>query len=237
VIEKIVRNKRFGEVLEIKEWIKPNTYMVQEISNILGLYYDDRPISERVWAAWRHVVKNVDYPLLFGIIPIDAHFVTDYAYKSRSNAFDFWYYPEETISDGTGDCEDAGFLIASLLRAFLSEFNALAVIGKVLDANGKLLGYHAWAEAQFTVTQDGKTNWYVLEGTLDKMPEDWIKREDAYASGQEFWYSPMIYFNDVTLEIFEDFDTSKRHKKFIHPDVAKKLGILNKIKNLLRKEK
>jgi len=234
--EKIITNKRFGEALEIREWIKPKTYEVEALAIILGLNVDTYPIEKRVWKVWEYVVKNMEYPLLLGMVPVDSHFVTDYFYKHRSNAFDFWYYPEETLSDGTGDCEDMGILITSLLRTFISEYNALAVIGKVLDANGKLLGYHGWAESQLSVAGGSKTNWYVLEGTLDIMPDGWITREEAYKEGQDFQYVPMIYFNDVTLEILEDIDFGKRYKKFIPPHITeKKLWVIKKIVKLIKK--
>ena len=236
MIEKIITNKRFGETLEIREWIKPDTYMVRALSIVLGLNLDDKPLEKRVWKAWEYVVKEIEYPLLFGVVPVDAHFATDYFLKHRSNAFDFWYYPEETLSDGMADCEDCGFLIASLLRTFMSECNVLAVLGKVLNKSGRLLGYHGWAEAQFVTDPNiPVATWYLLEGTFDEMPETWITRADAYKEGQDFQYVPMIYFNDVTLEILEDIDFGKRHKKFIPPHATKQFKLMNKILRLVKK--
>jgi len=213
--EKIITNKRFGESFDLKEWITPNTHMVQELALRLGLKDHHTPPKYKILKAWEYVVEKIEYPFLLGIIPCDAHTITHYFRKTKRNMMDFWYFSPETISDGVGDCEDCAILITSLLRTFMVETDAVCVIGKVLDENGDLRGYHAWAEARFILTNDingSEFKWYVLEGTLDEI-SGWITRESAYEPGRTFTYEPMIRFNDKDIEIIEDIDFSYRFKK------------------------
>jgi len=77
-------------------------------------------------AAWRYVYENVDYVLS-----------------------EEWKTPAQTLREGTGDCEDVTFLIASMLPNMGIDRSSI-VIGNLVFPNGKE-ELHTWNEVNGTV--------------------------------------------------------------------------------------
>ena len=63
-----------------------------------------------------------------------AGYVADTISYRASRGRDPWLFPDETLAEGSGDCEDRAFLLASLLLASgVSPYNVRVAFGRVLD--------------------------------------------------------------------------------------------------------
>ena len=83
-----------------------------------------------------------------------------FSHKPDPRGYDTWYFPEETIVKGGGDCEDLAFLLAAVLEASgISRGCLRVVLGQLVDhaAGGPPRG-HAWV-----VYQDEQGAWQLLE--------------------------------------------------------------------------
>ena len=68
-------------------------------------------------------------------------------YTTRDRGLDAWYFPEETLARGQGDCEDRAFLLAALLlESGISGYCVRVAFGHVQDflAPGQRTFDHAW---------------------------------------------------------------------------------------------
>lgn len=69
-----------------------------------------------------------------------------YAYDSDVYGRDYWQLPRETLQRRTGDCEDYGILLVSLLRtAGYSEDRVFVVLGRKGES------YHAWVRIRLDI--------------------------------------------------------------------------------------
>ncbi|WP_243288768.1 transglutaminase domain-containing protein [Geothrix terrae] len=67
--------------------------------------------------------------------------------KGKSRGYDTWMYPDETLANGGGDCEDLAFLLASFLLAMgISGYVIRVALGEVRDLAkpNKAPHDHAW---------------------------------------------------------------------------------------------
>ncbi|KAA0250602.1 MAG: hypothetical protein EDX89_22640 [Acidobacteria bacterium] len=83
-----------------------------------------------------------------------------FRHEPDPRGYDTWYFPEETIVRGGGDCEDLAFLLAALLEAAGISRGCLRVaLGNIVDhANDGEPRGHAWV-----VYQDEPGAWRLLE--------------------------------------------------------------------------
>lgn len=156
--------KRFGqELLDVREFIRPGTYMVGELVA--------RERFARPEDAWAWVLSNIKYP--WGPMDQqDRHVLMAYL-EEESCSFmapktcrarfvyeqdDYWELPSETLRDRTADCDGRAFLLTSILRRVWPNLPAYATVGYYENYG------HVWV----TVWQDG--GWRVMETTLDKLP-------------------------------------------------------------------
>jgi hypothetical protein len=163
--------KRFGEeLLDVREFIRPGTYMVGELVA--------RQNFARPEDAWAWVLSNIRYP--WGPIDQqDRHVLMAYleeetcsflAPKTCRARFvyeqdDYWELPSEVLRDRMADCDGRAFLLTSILRRAFPDLPAYATVGYYLDYG------HVWV----AVWQDGTPphaggGWRVMETTLDKLP-------------------------------------------------------------------
>ncbi len=83
--------------------------------------------------------------------------------ETRDRRFDWWLFPEETLHEKTGDCEDRAFLLGALLLAVgISPYSVRVVLGSLynhLDENQETkLKDHVWVMYQNEIG-----NWVLLE--------------------------------------------------------------------------
>lgn len=103
---------------ETEQYVTPNNSVVKGLSARV-VSRDSETDVEKALDAWRWTYNNIKYKL-----------------SKR------WKTPEETVSEGTGDCEDVTFLIASMLPNMGVKDNVI-VLGK-LKHKGKEPEYHTW---------------------------------------------------------------------------------------------
>lgn len=171
----LVVSKRYGaERLDIREFIRPDTYMVAELVRRL-------PPDPDALYAW--VVQNIAYP--FGAEEtLDLHQECRYVTPSGQwrickQTDDFWNYPSETLADRVGDCDDKAFLLVSMLRHFYAPEEVFATVGYWQGFG------HVW------VVLRHPQGWRVYETTLQKVPSPM----PLVLEGPP--YDPLVRFNDV----------------------------------------
>lgn len=181
-----VARKRFpGEEWDVRQFIQPMTPGVRRIASRL-------PDVDFIQAAWEWVVRNIRYP--YGPQDtedrhtLEAFLKPDGSPKYRVTTDDFWSFPAETLAFGEGDCEDATFLLVSLLRTKLPPENVFATIGLFQDFG------HAWV-----TVMDGSTP-LVLETTPRRQDKMWFQRT---AEGPPYY--PFFRFNDQQVIIVRKF--------------------------------
>jgi hypothetical protein len=176
----------------------PRTPVTTDIREWLGTG-GTTPGGDRVLQSAVNGIAAMPAGSAWGTFDQRAHRVWDYVArhirynfdKDRQGYEDFWLFPDETLSLGIGDCEDSAILLAALLLAAgISPFCVRVILGKMYDANGVLLGQHAW-----TVYQDEGGVWRLLEATLDTVPSA-LPAADAMARpGGRQIYWPEFCFN------------------------------------------
>lgn len=122
-----------------------------------------------------------------------------FPYIPGEREFDFWLYPDETIAEGGGDCEDRAILLAALLLASgLSGYVVRVALGKLYNVRTKESRDHAWVMYR---NEDGR--WLCLEPLLHSK-----KARRAARSGRlpglmslpdPYEYVPYFVFNDSHL--------------------------------------
>ena len=104
----------------------------------------------------RNEIVNYKFFLLPNWIAIRDWIGNNIEYRDDSvvhGTGEFWQFSKETLTLGTGDCEDFAILVCSLLRAYdYSPNDVYVVIGKKGEA------LHAWAKVNL-----GVLGWYNLE--------------------------------------------------------------------------
>lgn len=177
----ITVRRRYGhEELDVREFVRPSTPMVQTLVRSIGR----RPARDY----WRWVVQHIRYPL-GDQANEDTH--REQRYIGPNGPLfdqitdDFWSYPSETLRDRVGDCEDRAFLLVSLLRHILPPERVYVAIGLFRGMG------HAW------VMVNERGIWEVFETTLtaDAIPvasQIITEAPDYYA---HFW------FNDVATHV------------------------------------
>ncbi len=120
--------------------------------------------------------------------------VGTFQYIPVGRKFDAWLFPDETLANGGGDCEDLAFLMAALLDAAgISSYCVRVALGRVNVLGGpKPLSFeHAWV-----MYQNEGGAWEILE------PMAWVKagRQTGAvpvfsAQTQSVEYVPYFVFN------------------------------------------
>lgn len=158
--------KRFGgELLDVREFIRPYTYMVDEL---VRLYSFKSPED-----AWTWVLTNIKYPwgpfdqqdrhvMLAYLEEESCRFLEPKVCRAKFvyQADDYWELPSEVLRDRMADCDGKSFLLASVLRRAFPNLPAYATVG-YYEGYG-----HVWVSIYYP---DG---WRVMETTLEKpLPE------------------------------------------------------------------
>lgn len=136
------------------------------------------------------------------------YFFKHFKYKPGSRSFDYWLFPDETIAEGGGDCEDRAILLASLfLASGISGYVVRVALGRLYDAEKKTSKDHAWVMYR---NEDGK--WMCLEPLLFTQEAKKISRKlsirKTIRPQVPYEYVPYFVFNDSHLwEMKNNTDT------------------------------
>lgn len=144
-MHRVIVSKRFGEWVDVRDFVRPNDYMVSAVVK-------SRP-SWTVRDLWQWVMEHIRYPS-GGLFSLDRHVL--YSYGKRYVSIDYWSYPSETLQARVGDCEDSAILLTSMLRR--AGYSAFATVGFYKDFG------HVWV----SMRRDGA--WLVLDTTLSSVP-------------------------------------------------------------------
>ena len=165
--------KRFGrETLDVREFIRPTSYMVAEVSD--RLWRRTRSIQMFVQKAYAFILTEVRTPT-GNLVTRDWHQLNAFHDEGSARplvteqANDFWAFPSETLTQRIGDCDDKCILLTSMLRRYIGANRVFCTVG-ALNGVG-----HMW------VTVDGR----VLETTAERPP---VQEGPPY--------DPMFRFND-----------------------------------------
>jgi hypothetical protein len=107
----------------------------------LDAFVDSLPGSEQ--EAFRHGVRGTFDRRATLLLRL----VRAIKYQTRDRGMDAWYFPEETLARGRGDCEDRAFLLAALLlESGISSYCVRLAFGHVQDflAPKQRKFDHAW---------------------------------------------------------------------------------------------
>ncbi len=197
---------------DIREWIsfEDNNIMkgiVRRLVKAKGLPIGKTPGSfdMRARVLWNYVASEIRY-------------VHD---SEKQKKRDFWLFPPEIATICEGDCEDASFLLASLLiSSGISPFCVRVVMGDVYDEKNRLLGSHCWP-----LYKNEMGKWCILESTLDRLPEC-MPEADILASGrQPFRYFPKYCFNNHHLwAVLPSKDKKIRYEHGLEKYVSERAG-------------
>ncbi|UCF83548.1 MAG: hypothetical protein JSV50_20665 [Desulfobacteraceae bacterium] len=89
-------------------------------------------------------------------------FVSKLKYIGSKRKADEWFFPEETLANGGGDCEDLAFVIASLLvESGISPYCVRVALGHFID-HGRGEGENTWDHAWVVYFTEGGV-WEILE--------------------------------------------------------------------------
>jgi hypothetical protein len=120
-----------------------------------------------------------------------AAFVGGLAYMPTGRGFDHWLFPDETLANGGGDCEDLAFLLAALLEASgVSSYCIRVTFGSVIDHSDPGAP-RRWDHAWVVYFNEGGV-WEILEPLTLATP-----RPSAALAPQarDFEYLPHFVFN------------------------------------------
>lgn len=186
MINPIIVKKRFGaEWTDIREFVRPNDYMV-------AMLVDSKP-TWTILEMWEWVVKNIKYP--FGVFSgPDRHHYAAYGWAGlpvlgpllasrKLKTSDYWSFPSETLRDGMGDCEDSAFLLVSMLRRAGPSLPTYATIGFFQEFG------HVWVSVWY------QGQWLILDTTIEDIPP-LIPTEQTRPA-----YDPLFRFNEQDIII------------------------------------
>lgn len=175
-VEGLTINARFGECMDVREFITPHAYEVRKVTRsiIKGSPEQD------IWGAWGWVVQNIKYP------KTDRRVMT--TSFGRFEQQDFFELPAEVVAEGYADCDGRTNLLVSLLVNSLGPSQVYGVLGNIRN-NG--IGGHAWVAVNLG-------EWYYLETTLQKLPASLTP-----ATSLEV-YHPIVLYNSEHVMLKSD---------------------------------
>lgn len=130
-----------------------------------------------------------------------------YLYRKEN---DFWQFPDETLYEKVGDCDDRALLIASLLiSSGISSFNVRVVLGKVRISSGAAVEIMEEFDHMWVMYKTECGQWVLLEPLMAIRPEDKEKDNIDLAKQSKILgkqdislvaeYVPYFLFNDTHL--------------------------------------
>jgi hypothetical protein len=215
----VIDGERF-ELFELNELFDYNRYVVKK-------FFEDCKTAKDVADK---VIRAVQYPFYLGQ-PDDTHKWNHFHGKwCKTITEDYWQLNSETALFLIGDCEDSSTLTVGGMRLKgVSPNNVYEVFGLVKDANGNILGGHAWVYSRDK--SFGTDKFVLVESTLDEPPErypevgstlDDLRKPFRY---ENIVYEPEWLFNDVQF-----IEVPSSDKRMMLKMVKRKKFVENKMK-------
>ena len=202
---------RFGDKYYVIEFVRPDTYEVERVSEELKGKDD----LETFLNVCKYIRDNFYYPLDWRKQPsCDGQFLKSRrglsTYHFRRCVPYMWMFPSEVINCGFGICIDTALLCTSIFRKL--GFISYVTLGALKDKKGRIIGYHAWTETLL------RGKWFLIETTIHtKSAVNHIPREDGYNGRWGIYYVPFAWFNEKEyieresiLQFVKFFGKSKR---------------------------
>ncbi len=210
------RTKRYP--IDIREFLTSERNSV--MSSVLSEIADSIPKDSR----YRFFERKRGY-FDYRAYKILEYVCDNVRYVSRSSRnFDSWLFPDETVAQRSGDCEDISFLIASLLIASgISPYMVRVALGHVLEKAAGTnettsIHQHAWVmyrseSGQWLLFDPLATN---TSWTASKSGKAG-KRVPKRTSSHSFEYRPAYVFNSDHLWRMEQPKTNTdSFTKYVH---------------------
>jgi hypothetical protein len=184
------RNRLYD--LDIREFL--NTKSNEVVARGVGDAIDHlRPSEQALFRSHRR--GSFD----FRVQIMSEYLARHFPYVPGPRGFDFWLFPDETIAEGGGDCEDRAILLAALLLASgVSGYVVRVAIGVLYDAEADDYRDHVWVMYR---NENGK--WMCLEPLLLTNQARRTARsrvaERTIPQGHPYEYIPYFVFNDAHL--------------------------------------
>jgi hypothetical protein len=138
------------------DWLRER-WTMRGLKRVTIIEKDKRP--EGTINVTKFFVQSLNCPT-FGTPRKHLQWVCDNI-KPRSESEDYWKFPEETLKDGFGDCEDGAILLANML--YHSGFSYWKILVSVYKTS---TGFHV------VVVYDGEVlDW--TNPTTKEIPQDW----------------------------------------------------------------
>lgn len=185
-------NKKISYEIDIREFLttKDNEVVASTIGSAVG---DLQPLEQARFRSRKP--GSFDYRVQV----IMRYFLKHFRYIPGKKRNDYWLFPDETIAEKGGDCEDRAILLAALLLASgVSGYVIRVALGRLYDAENSESKDHAWVMYR---NEDGK--WMCLEPLLlSKEAKDASRRLTARKTVPrpvQYEYIPYFVFNDSHL--------------------------------------
>jgi hypothetical protein len=185
-------NKKRLYDIDIREFLTTKDNEV--ITTTIGRVVDElQPEGQALFRSHRR--GSFDYRVQV----ISKYFFKHFKYIPGNRKFDYWLFPDETIAEAGGDCEDRAILLAALLLASgISGYVVRVALGRLYDAETKKSKDHAWVMYK---NEDGK--WMCLEPLLLSKEAKKASRKLALRKTipqqVQYEYIPFFIFNDCHL--------------------------------------
>lgn len=220
-------DKRFD--IDIREFITGKDNSV--IRRVVGKIAEGLPTDERTLFLSRQK-QSFDLRLR----AVTAYVSELIAYERGTRDFDYWLFPEETLANKKGDCEDRAFLLASLLLASgISSYSVRVALGKIYNQKTRMSHDHVWV-----MYKNESGIWMLIEPLLftGKARDHAIKldRKEITLPDEIVEYVPYYVFNDTHLwklknntidTTFEEYLQSREFWEKFDPEFA--AGVHNHI--------
>lgn len=166
-METIIVNKRFGEWVDVRDFVRPNDPMVADVV--------DARSDWTVESLWDWVLQHIRYPA-GSFLTLDYHSMVAFHRNipligwllgaRRYATIDFWEYPGEVLRDGMADCEGSSVLLASMIQRALPSPGVWVSVGYFFP--DRYVGGPGFGHVWVSLLENGR--WRVLDTTLLARP-------------------------------------------------------------------
>lgn len=178
--------------IDIREYIANRDNAV--IRRAVGQIADGLSSTDRVFFS-SHKQGSFD----FRMRKVTKYLSEQVRYARGPRGFDSWLFPEETLANGSGDCEDRAFLLASLLLSSgISSYVVRVALGKLYNQQTRESRDHVWV-----MYKNESGLWMLIEPLLHseqaRKRGEALRQKPARVAIAAYEYVPYYVFNDSHL--------------------------------------